>query len=186
MCGACRDRLDLPPRILEGNQPLPWWAVGHYQGGLRSLLLRLKQRPDPATLDALIAELRPPQALAGASLLLVPIPTWKRRGNTLPALLCQRLGRRLGARRADLLEHHHPLLGQHHLNRRLRFANVEGAFRCRRPPRAGQARRCPVLIVDDILTTGATACSAAAALGQAGWRVAGMLCLARTPAGGRW
>jgi predicted amidophosphoribosyltransferase len=39
-----------------------------------------------------------------------------------------------------------------------------------------------VLIVDDILTTGATATSAARCLAAAGWRVEGVLCLARTGA----
>ncbi|MEB3361430.1 MAG: ComF family protein [Synechococcaceae cyanobacterium] len=189
LCATCRSRLGLPSGPLEGTQPLPWWAVGHYRGGLRSLLLTLKQRPERATLAALLAELRTPPALAGARALLVPIPSWKRSGNTLPALIGQGLKRRLGARQADLLEHRHPLLGQHHLNRRLRFANLEGAFRCRRRPAPGQARRSPVLIIDDILTTGATACSAAAALEESGWHVAGVICLARTPAGGggdRW
>lgn len=187
LCGPCRSQLGLPPLPLEGTQPLPWRAVGHYRGGLRSLLLRLKQRPDRATLEGLLAELGTPPALAGSRALLVPIPSWKHSGNTLPSLIGQGLKRRLGARQADLLEHRHPLLGQHHLNRRLRFANLEGAFRCRRRPATGQERRAPLLIIDDILTTGATACSAAATLRQAGWQVAGVLCLARTPAGGdRW
>ena len=38
-----------------------------------------------------------------------------------------------------------------------------------------------MLIVDDILTSGATAESAALCLKQGGWRVRGLLCLARTP-----
>jgi adenine/guanine phosphoribosyltransferase-like PRPP-binding protein len=36
-------------------------------------------------------------------------------------------------------------------------------------------------LVDDILTSGATALAAAEALQQEGWRVQGLLCLARTP-----
>jgi predicted amidophosphoribosyltransferase len=66
------------------------------------------------------------------------------------------------------------------LGRKLRIANQAGAFRCLRPPGPGEARRRPVLIVDDILTTGATATSAARCLAAAGWRVEGVLCLART------
>jgi adenine/guanine phosphoribosyltransferase-like PRPP-binding protein len=42
-----------------------------------------------------------------------------------------------------------------------------------------------VLLIDDILTTGATACAAASALREQGWSVAGMACLARTPWQGR-
>ena len=70
------------------------------------------------------------------------------------------------------------MLGQHHLGRELRWANQAGAFRCS-SPLTGQRR--PVLLIDDILTTGATACAAAAALGERGWLVAGMVCLGKTP-----
>jgi len=96
--------------------------------------------------------------------LLVPVPSWKRQGNPLPTLLCRQLG-------------------QHHLNRSMRLANQEGAFRCRRRPRPGEATARPILIVDDILTSGATACSAAEALESMGWPVVGLVCLARTPSG---
>lgn len=111
---------------------------------------------------------------------LVPIPSWKRRGNPLPEMLVRQLGRQRSLKRADLLQRSRPVLGQHHLNRRMRLANQEGAFRCR-PPGPGEARRQPLLIVDDILTTGATALSACRSLEDAGWQVAGLVCLARTP-----
>ncbi len=184
LCLTCRHRLQLPLEGLQGLHPLPWWSAGFYADGLRSLLLQLRRRPRADTLDALIGALRPPDPIRLQGALLVPIPSWKRQANPLPDLLCERLRRRLGLRRADLLQHRHPVLGQHHLNRRMRLANLENAFQCRRPPLPGQARRRPLLIVDDILTTGATACSAARALEAAGWQVAGMLCLARTPASG--
>jgi predicted amidophosphoribosyltransferase len=77
------------------------------------------------------------------------------------------------------------VLGQHHLGRQLRLANQEGAFAAKAAPAHQIGPRPPVLLIDDILTTGATACAAANALTSAGWRLAGLACLARTPARGR-
>jgi hypothetical protein len=74
-----------------------------------------------------------------------------------------------------------PRTGQHHLNRAMRLENQRGAFICPRRATPREARRHPVLLVDDILTSGATALNAEAALRQAGWRVHGLICLARTP-----
>jgi predicted amidophosphoribosyltransferase len=181
-CGACAARLQLPAAGLSGDDPLPWWAAGSYDGALRHQLLRLRARPHGPALAALAATIQP--ALPGAPQrpLLVPVPSWKRRANPLPALLCRRLGHRLGLGRADLLARAHPVLGQHHLRRSLRFANQRGSFVCRRLPQGSEARRRPLLLVDDILTSGATALAAAEALQRGGWKVAGLLCLARTPA----
>ena len=183
-CPACRDRLALHAEGLAGDRPLRWWAAGPYEGELRELLLALRRRPRPEAVGALAGALVGPlQAAAaqGERPLLVPSPSWKTKANPLPGLLADALARRPDLARADLLSRAHPVLGQHHLGRALRLANQAGAFRCRRPPAAGEARRRPVLIVDDILTSGATVCSAAATLQQAGWRVRGAVCLARTP-----
>lgn len=180
-CGACAHRLELPEGGIRGTAPLPWWAAGAYAGGLRLALLGLRQRPRPALMRALVLRIRPPLASGPLRPLLVPIPSWKRRANPLPPLLCHCLSRQLGLAVAPLLLRRHPVLGQHHLGRALRFANQRGSFACRRPPQAGEARRRPLLLVDDILTSGATALAAADALQQEGWRVQGLLCLARTP-----
>lgn len=115
--------------------------------------------------------------------MLVPLPGWKRHPNPLPGLMSSELSRLSGLRRIQPLERSRPVLGQHHLRRQLRFANQDGAFRCLYPPLPGQGRRRPLLLVDDILTTGATACNAASVLQQAGWRVLGIVVLARTPLG---
>lgn len=164
--------------------PLPWWASGRYSGELRGLLLDLRRRPNPEAMAALVGTIAP--ALSGwrQRPWLVPIPSWKRRGNPLPPLLCDQICRQLGWRHVPLLERAHPVLGQHHLNRRMRLANQAGAFRSVRGPLPGQAGRRPLLLVDDILTSGATACSAADCLEAAGWQVVGLVCLARTPGRG--
>jgi predicted amidophosphoribosyltransferase len=181
--------LELPEDGLMGVDPLPWWGAGRYGGGLRHLLLDLRRRPRIEAVAALargtrraLATTVDPQQLRTSCErpLLVPIPSWKRRANPLPPLFCRALERGGDFRRLDLLERSRPVLGQHHLGRKLRIANQAGAFRCLRPPGPGEARRRPVLIVDDILTTGATATSAARCLAAAGWRVEGVLCLART------
>jgi predicted amidophosphoribosyltransferase len=55
-----------------------------------------------------------------------------------------------------------------------RRANVAGAFACR-PPRVDRPR--PVILVDDLATTGATLAEAAAAVEKVGWRIAALVAL---------
>lgn len=182
LCQGCRDQLKLPDGGLKGQHPMPWWAAGSYDGALRRRLLILRKQPRPPALMALLAGMQPALASRPKRPLLVPIPSWKKHPNPLPALLCRCFARRLGLARAELLARSHPVLGQHHLGRAARLANQRGSFVCLRPPRQGEARRRPLLLVDDILTSGATAEAAAVALREGGWRVEGLLCLARTPA----
>ena len=175
---------------LEGRRPLPWWAAGLYQGEARRQLLRLRDQPGGARLEPWLAALLPhlEQATAGFGQagLLVPVPSWKRRANPLPALLARALAVRLGWRyQPGILRRSRPVLGQHHLGRQLRLANQEGAFLASPPMWWQRSPRPPLLLVDDILTTGATAGAASLSLRQAGWRVIGLACLARTPAGRR-
>jgi len=174
----------LPPQGLRGFTPLPWWAAVSYSGQGRRALLQLRREPKSARLAPLLPGLvRRLQQLERPALLL-PIPSWKRRANPLPCLLARQLQARLRwPCRPALLSRSHPVLGQHRLNRELRWLNQQGAFRClHRPGHDSLPAGCrSVLLVDDILTTGATACAAAAALEAMGWRVAGMACLGRTP-----
>ncbi|MFQ6539954.1 MULTISPECIES: ComF family protein [Aphanothece] len=175
------------PAAISGLIPMPWWAAGRYEGALRARLLGLRRELRPQRLEPLVAVIatvlrelaadRP----AAARPLLVPIPSWKRRANPLPPLVAQLLARELDWPRGQILERSHPVLGQHRLNRELRWANQQDAFRSLMQAHQDRRGRRPVLLVDDILTTGATACSAAMALRQAGWRPLGLACLARTP-----
>ena len=189
-------RLALPAQGLGGSHPLDWWAAAEYAGGLRRELLRLRQLAPSADWEAglgmlldaalpgLVTRLSADCAALAKPPLLVPIPSWKSRANPLPTLITQQLSRRLKWGHRALLKRSRPVLGQHHLGRQLRWANQAGAFSCQPPTRGQRGPRQPVLIVDDILTTGATLCGAADVLGQQGWRVIGACCLARTPAKG--
>jgi len=180
ICPACRKHLEIPADGFQGLDPFPWWGAGPYRAGLRSLILDLKRKPCRQSVAALVATMTPSLRCQGEAPLLVPIPSWKRPGNPLPPLVCQELCHQLSLESRDLLERTRPVLGQHHLGRRLRFANQEGAFSYRSRFR----RRTPrtLLLVDDVLTTGSTALSAGAALEAGGWHVLGLICLARTPA----
>ncbi|MCP9943385.1 ComF family protein [Cyanobium sp. ATX 6E8] len=173
----------LPPGGFQGAGPLRWWAAGLYEGDVRRQLLQLRKQPQPPLVGVLAEHLA--DALAAEAWeqppLLVPIPSWKQRANPLPGLLGRALSWRLGWQQSPLLERSRAVLGQHHLGRELRWANQAGAFRCVAPETLRRRPRPPVLLIDDILTTGATACAAASALREQGWCVAGMACLARTP-----
>jgi predicted amidophosphoribosyltransferase len=65
------------------------------------------------------------------------------------------------------------------LGRRERERNLRGALRARAPTATAGARR--VVVVDDIVTTGATLREAVRALRSAGWDVAGAAVVAGTP-----
>ena len=182
-CSTCLDALALPCEGLKGllpsPLPLPWSALGPYAGPLRQLLLKLRQPRQGKALAALIQLLSDSLTLP-ATAVLVPIPSWKRhQSNPLP----QRIALGLGRPTAELLHRTRAGLSQHHLNKNQRQTNLNGAFQaCLLPHHRALSS---VWLVDDILTTGSTALAARQALEEAGHRVAGLICLGRTPAGER-
>lgn len=129
----------------------------------------------PALRQALAAVVAPLERVA-----FVPVPTsrraMRRRGYRVPELLL----RRAGVPCARLLAPARPIADQRALGREERRRNVAGSMRARRAARAGEA---PVVVVDDVVTTGATLDEATRALAGAGFVVAGAVALARTPRG---
>lgn len=170
-CRACRDRrLGFDAAV----------ALGPYQGPLRDLCLRLKHAPD-AWLARWVAELvvegRPrllEEAARNPGALVVPVPLhWRRRvarGYNQSDELARGLARRLGLARAPVLRRVRPTELLAGLGRAERARQLRGAFGVVGRRRAAALKGRTVLLVDDILTTGATCGAAARALKQAGAR----------------
>ncbi len=148
-------------------------TLGSYHAGLREVVLRMKRPSHNAlslAMGRLLAQRRREELLGLQTSVIVPIPMfWARRlgrGINNPDVLAGCLGQSLGIPvRHHILIRHRNTLPQAHLPPSRRFENVRGAFRVRNPDAVRDAR---VLLVDDVLTTGATCSEAAKMLKQAG------------------
>jgi ComF family protein len=156
--------------------------LGPYRGPLREIVLRMK-RPMGEGLAGLVAQRwvdRDAVWFSGLQLqAIVPVPLhWRRhliRGYNQSAALARALAVRLGVpirtRWLRRIRHTPQQVGQSIAQRK---ENVHGAFRSR----ANLAGRV-LLLVDDVMTTGATASEAARALKQSGARFVAVAALAR-------
>lgn len=148
-------------------------ALGHYGGRLRDLVLTMKEASGDAVslaMGRLMMEQCGARLAACNVDVVTPIPLhWRRRiahRTNSAAVLAEVLSAKLGVPRADrLLRRTRSTLRQFDLNPPKRWENVRRAFAVR----AGyHLRDAHVLLVDDILTTGATCSEAAKALKAAG------------------
>lgn len=175
-CGAC---LAWPPPFDYAR------AAGVYAGRLREALLALKfggRRLLAAPLADLLVEQCGPALDAGVAA-LVPVPLdparARARGFNQAELIARRVGRRRGLPvRPRWLARARATRPQSELSAAERRANVRDAFVA-----GAAARGRHVVVVDDVLTTGATVAACAGALRAAGaWRV-GVLTVARVHGG---
>lgn len=156
-------------------------AAAAYEGVVRDALHALKfggRRAMARPLGDLVAETLG-EAIPSGVEALVPVPLAagreRDRGFNQAALLAERLGRRLAVRvETGWLRRTRATAPQTELTARERRANVRGAFSAS-PSVAGRA----VAVVDDVLTTGATAAECARALRAAGARRVGVITVAR-------
>jgi ComF family protein len=167
-CAAALAALPVPEPFLVavgGGKPVQVQALFPFAGPARELVhaLKYQNRRDAAQPLAELAAARFGPELAAA--ILVPIPLHSRRerarGYNQSAVLAAAIAEATGARLLSALVRTRSTRSQTKLGRGARAGNVAGAFGVAPPgiPTPGV-----VILVDDVVTTGATLGAAAAAL----------------------
>ena len=168
-CGSCNERgfPHLASTVVQ-------WV---YADGIERLVGSAKAAGRPAAVRA-CTTLMPPLSLTGPAL-VVPIPAspGRRSGPHLGTALAKAVAAACGQPWAPWLQATRLAREQHRLNATQRHDNVIGLFCC--PARKSPPPEC-VVLVDDLLTSGATASSAAGTLRAAGVKKVILTVLART------
>lgn len=177
LCHVCRPHE--PIRV--AGCAVPVIAAGRYAGGLRKAVLRYKERGRHDLAGPLAALLAGAAAgLVSPGTVLVPVPSSpaaaRRRGGDHVHRLARRAGRRLGVPTVPALWLVRAVRDSAGLGAGERHANLAGAM-AGRPAPAGAA----AVIVDDIVTSGATLAESVRALRCAGWSVSAAAVIAVTP-----
>jgi predicted amidophosphoribosyltransferase len=170
-------RYSLPPlrdgaALRPGGPPVPGaervLAAWAYEGGARTLVLELKLEGARVAATALVDAMRDAVARSGIA---AEVVTWvpgrasdiRRRGFDHAEVLARGLAAAVGLPAVQLLHRAAAARDQASLSRRERRRNLVGVFRSRECDRH-------VLLVDDLLTTGATAGACVSALRAGGAR----------------
>ncbi|HET6939247.1 MAG TPA: phosphoribosyltransferase family protein [Nocardioides sp.] len=200
LCPGCREEL---PCAAAPAWPTPVpaglvepWAASVYEGTVRSMVLGLKERRLlglAVPLARLLAAAVSCELPRGSPLLLAPVPSRppvvRARGHDPTHSLTVRAARQLNSGGFDvevsrLLRLRAGVADQSGLDATERAANLAGSMQAR----AQAVRRLlrerdqvPVVVCDDVLTTGSTAREAQRALEEAGLEVARVAAVAATP-----
>ncbi|MDR0433018.1 MAG: hypothetical protein LBH48_06900 [Bifidobacteriaceae bacterium] len=210
LCPECRKEFFGPVRRCESGAPrlvpadagpsLPVWTRATYAGPARDAIGEWKRR-GRADLTPLFAqvmagigrEIAPGLARLGlVNVAVVPVPSRLvsrlRRGIGLTAVLAEGLAAGLSAggvecQVTDCLRRAAGSRDQVGLAARARSANREGTTEVR-VPQSGAFPAMPAVLVDDVVTTGASLLDGERALARAGIATPGAAVLAATPASG--
>ncbi len=174
-CGQC---LQQPPPF---QQTIASWT---YQPPIAQLISRFKYQRQLSigrSLSMLLAENiaanYSPESLPDV-ITPTPLHRWRllRRGFNQSEHICQVLSKKLGIPVNSLVKRQRPTPAQQSLTASQRRRNLKGAFKVSR-----DVKGLSIALVDDVLTTGATATEISQCLLKAGAKEVHLWCLARTP-----
>jgi ComF family protein len=199
LCPSCQQHLQscklepkqLPQVVLPSHLSLLAW--GYYQGSLKQAIAALKYEPPHPRIALLLGEMLAQawfnqwlsQGKSAPALTVVPIPLHaeklKTRGFNQAELIAQSFCRATGLEhKPNGLERVRPTEPQFSLSLPQRQQNLCQAFALGQDFRAKRPTH-PILLLDDIYTTGATTNSALAVLQGSGIEVYGIATVALTP-----
>ena len=179
-CGPCRRRLRwLGPDPVTVAPGVAAWAPLAYAGPARSAVTALKFRGAARTADAMAAQVcanAPPGWLEAATLVPAPLHPARRRkrGFNQAERLAAAIARRSALPVCDCLSRTGSRATQMGRSRSERLSGVDGAITATDAPATA-------LVIDDVMTTGATLAACALALRAAGTRHIAAITYARTP-----
>lgn len=202
LCGGCREKL--PPEPLRRHAPLPGpappplWSGALYRPVAGRLVIAYKDR-GAWTLRRPLAELVARAVLAvladrgeaPSGAFIVPVPAdplrARERGIDHAASLARAAARRTGSRYWPALLRIGAVPDQVGLDSHQRRSAQAGTMAMRpHAPRGVPLPGAPVVVLDDVITTGATVAEAVRVLERAGARVLGCASVAQTPLPERW
>ena len=189
LCVSCADDLAGLPGLVTSRPGLPpVVAAGAYRATLRHIVISFKDRGVRSLarpLGTAVARVALSRWPASGQVLLVPVPSTRaavrRRGYDHVGDLARATARGLRAAGVPVRVRHalvrsRQVRDQAELGQSERLANQHGSMRWRAAP-----ARVPVVILDDIVTTGATAREACRAVAASGGRVVLVVAAAHTP-----
>lgn len=160
----------------------------HYNNFLKKIIKNIKYRLATEVFDELALNIRPVQLerlfkfknIIGKAL-IQPIPLtekrFKMRGFNQAELFSSFINKVLGLKTADFLIKENDSFPQAQIeNRKKRYKNIRGVFSIK--PKVNVANK-TVVLVDDVITTGATVCEAARVLKKSGSNKVYVISLAR-------
>lgn len=178
LCARCRQHLDPHPELIDRGLDIPLAAAAQYRPILEHVIPRYKDdgawhlgAPLGDLLADAVAALDPPD-----DALLVPVPSLpsavRTRGIDHAAQLASRAARRLGLRSRRLLVRRQVGADQHGLARAQRNANLAHTMQAARTTG-------PLVLIDDVATSGASLREAVRALRRAGNTLVGAAVVAQ-------
>ena len=189
LCARCQQLLRRVPHPIDRPRPLgfPAWALGPYSDTRRGIIIAMKERGNRAVrahAGAVVAagiEFLRARGEIPETAVLVPAPTRassarERGGDPVTAMCAAAAARLPGWRVVPALATAEGSADQSGLNADERADNMRSAVLL--TPAAAQLRGRQVLLVDDVVTTGATLRASAARVRGAGGDVAGAIVLA--------
>lgn len=164
-CEDClRSAVDVRQIIMPEGSPLSKvWALGHYRGGLRDLIRKLKYRQKRSSLPYIMTFLvacRPYLSWLGKEpLLAVPVPLYidkeRQRGFNQAEMIFREWLEAEGVACTRIMERIRATRPMYELSRQERAENLVGAFALKEAAAQAVCGK-SLLLLDDIMTTGST------------------------------